>query len=622
MIHGKKVITLCTSRLFDMENHSLVVHLNKALVKENCSIWIYHINADLYWMDEAAKAETAVFELIDYEKTDVIILMDERIKSKKISEKIISRAKQHHIPVIVVDAEYEGCASVCFDYEAGFEKVVRHVIEEHRVKKPHFMAGIPGNVFSEARLAVFQKVLRENGIPFHDDMVSYGYFWAKPAIEATEQIIAGGSLPDAIICANDIMAINVSNVLQQHGIAVPEDVIVTGFDGIDEINFAVPNITSARCGGSELAEEIIHAVRVSLADAGYADQYRVVPKLLRNASCGCRNTDEPDKIYSFNDRFYRYQDDNQFLYEMIERMQSCQAIDKAAFCLFCDQIQDMSFVINQWCTDNTVNRFETEKEAGFDDTMFLFFDTDLRPFRQSAIQRTEVIPNLKQVMEQGYPLIFNAITFMGVPLGYLCFHFRDYELTNYCKIPQIVNTLSSGLGGFMGWQYQRYLMKRLEYIYKYDAITGLCNRISFGREFARMKEALDGQQVMLTVILSDLDGLKYINDNFGHTAGDNAIRVTAEALKKACPENALCVRFGGDEMLAVISGECNAAEVASAIHAYLDDYNKNAGLPYRVAASVGVRVTSLNADTDFEQIVKEADEAMYTEKRKRKAILH
>lgn len=620
MIYGRKIVTLCTSRLFDMENHRFITQLNKALVKANCSLWIYNINTDLYWVNDLTTAEPTVFELIDYDKTDVIIWMDERIKSKRIAKTVISRAKAHHVPVIAVDAEYEGCASVCFDYEAGFEKVVRHVIEAHHAEHPHFMAGVPENPFSDARLAVFRRVLQEHGMPFDDSMVSYGLFWAKPTIQETEKLIARGTLPDAIICANDIMAINVSNVLQQHGIGVPEDVIVTGFDGIDEISFVNPRMTSVRCGGTELAAEVFRAVQACLADAGHTAHYDVEPELLRNSSCGCPNTVGIDKMYSFNDRFYRYQDDNQFLYEMIERMQACQSIAEASFCLFCEQIQDMSFVINKWCTDNTVNHFESKKDVLFDDTMFLFFDTDIQPFVQREIQRTDIIPNLQQVMEQNYPLMFNVISFMGLPLGYLCFHFRDYELTNYCKIPQIINTLSSGLGGFMNWQYQRHLMKQLEYIYKYDAITGLCNRTSFSREFDRMKEQLEGSKALLTVILADLDNLKYINDHFGHNAGDNAIRVTAAALKAACPEDALCVRFGGDEMLAVIPDSCDAEAIMTAIHAYLQEYNRTSGLDYTVSASVGAQTTALNEQTGFEQIVKEADAAMYIEKQRRKRI--
>lgn len=622
MIYGRKIVTLCTSRLFDMENHRFVTQLNKALAKEKCSLWIYNINTDLYWVDEVTSAEPAVFDLIDYDKTDVIIWMDERIKSKRIAQAVISRAKAHEVPVITVDAEYEGCASVCFDYSAGFEKIVRHVIEEHHVERPHFMGGVPENPFSDARLAVFRRVLQEHGMPFDDSMVSYGLFWAKPTICETEKLIARGNLPDAIICANDIMAINVSNVLQQHGIAVPEDVIITGFDGIDEISFVNPNMTSVRCGGIELAAEVFRAVQACLADARHTAHYDVEPVLLCNPSCGCPNTVGIDKMYSFNDRFYRYQDDNQFLYEMIERMQACHSIAEASFCLFCEQIQDMSFVINKWCADNTVNHFESKKDVLFDDTCFLFFDTDIKPFAQQEIERTEIIPNLEQVIAHGFPLIFNVISFMGLPLGYLCFHFRDYELTNYCKIPQIVNTLSSGLGGFMNWQYQRHLMKQLEYIYKNDALTGLCNRAGFGKEFDRMKERLEGSGAALTVILADLDNLKQINDSFGHNAGDHAIRVTAAALKQACPEGALCVRFGGDEMLAVIPEACDAEAIMSAIQTYLREFNKTSGLEYSVSASVGARMTALNAQTGFEQIVKEADAAMYAEKQRRKQLMH
>lgn len=618
MVSGRKIIALCTSRVFDTENHRFITHLNNALVKENCSLLIYHINADQYWVDDKIDASTAVFELIDYEKTDAVIWMDERIKSKRLSQKVISRAEQHHVPVIVVDAEHENRASVCFDYEAGFEKVVRHVMAAHHVKKPHFMAGIPDNPFSEARLAVFQKVLREYGIPFDDSMVSYGQYWAKPTIEETEKLIAGGTLPDAVICANDIMAINVSNVLQQHGFAVPEDVIVTGFDGIDEIDFVTPKITSAHCGGTELAAAVFQAVKACLADPGHTAHYSVLPSLLLNASCGCPDTVKADRRQNFNDKFYRYQDDNQFLYETSERMQACTSLAEASYCLFCDQIQDMSFIINQWCTDHTVNHFESPKNAEFDDTMFLFFDTDTQTPTQCEIRRTDMIPNLEQTVERGFPLIFNAVSFMRIPLGYLCFHFRDCDLTNYCKIPQIVNTLSSGLGSFMNRQYQRYLLDQLSYIYRYDAMTGLFNRTSFGREFARLKEQLDGVPIPLTVLLSDLDNLKYINDHFGHTAGDQAIRVTAAALRAACPADAICVRFGGDEMLAVIPGKCDIEEMSAAIHRYLKEYNESSDLGYTVSASVGARVTFLDTHTSFEQIVKEADAAMYAEKHQRK----
>ena len=77
----------------------------------------------------------------------------------------------------------------------------------------------------------------------------------------------------------------------------------------------------------------------------------------------------------------------------------------------------------------------------------------------------------------------------------------------------------------------------------------------------------------MVVIMADLDGLKYINDFFGHEDGDNAIAVCAKALKDSCPPEALCLRFGGDEMLAFICGECDPVAIVNSIADKLDAYN-------------------------------------------------
>ncbi len=616
MIHGYKVVALCTSRVFESENQQYVSYLNQLLSKRGFSLWIYHINADLYWDNDNAHAETAVYDLIDYRITDAVILMDERIKSKTISRKIIDRAKSHDVPVVVVDAEYDDCACVRYDYTAGFEKVVRHIIEAHHVRRPHMMAGLRNNIFSDERIAIFKKVIAENGIPFDDSMISYGDFWANPTIAATRKLLERDTLPEAIICANDIMAINVSTVLQQNGIAVPEQVIVSGFDGIDEINFTVPRLTSAQCNGREMARKVMNAVLTCIEDPSFRGRFTVEPSLILNESCGCKSNSDESKLYSFNDRFYRYQDDDQRLFELIGWMHACKNLGAVVKRMDNEWIQDLGVVLNNWCTDFTRNHFEGEKKDDFGETMLVLYDTDDRAPEPYEIQRSQIIPNLEKFIKRGFPLIFDSIGFVNVTLGYICFHFRDSELLSYRKIPQIVNTISAGLGGFMSWQYQRHLMEQIEFMYKYDSLTGLNNRLSFNREFAEMTKQHDNAP--LTVILADLDGLKYINDNFGHNAGDNAIRCVAGALKHSCPEDALCVRFGGDEMLAVICGECDPRQVKQHISKMLNEYNSVSGLEYTVGASVGYVTSVLTPHTDLELLIREADEAMYTEKQAKK----
>ena len=616
MIGGHKVIALCMSRIHDMENSRFIAELNRRLSGASCSLFIYNINTDLYWDENHLSAETAVFDLIDYDRTDAVILMDEKIKSRRISGQIIRRAGQAGVPVVIVDGHAPGCSEVHFDYEQGFENVVRHVLIDHGVRDVHFVAGIPGNPFSDARLETFRRLLGECGIPFTDSMVSYGHFWAKPAKAAAERLVAEHRVPRAVICANDIMAINVSNVLRSHGYSIPEDVIVTGFDGIDEIYFNVPSITSARCGSEALAESVWECVSRALEDPSLCLHRSVVPALLCNASCGCADPTHmqlPHHVYSFNDRFYRYQDDNRALSEICENMQTWDSISDTASCLFDDSIQDLCCLVNRRCLDNTRNYFEDTQSPAFDDTMFVFFDTEQSGLHQQDFRRCDIIPGLTAIMERGFPLIFNTIHFQGRPLGYLCFHFREFEITDYCKAPQIVSTLGIGLGGYITRQYQHYLTQRIEEIYKYDELTGLYNRLSFHREMLRRPD-----NPVVTVILADLDGLKHINDSFGHSAGDAAIRTAAHALRDACPEQAMCVRYGGDEMLAVIPGVCDADSIMKDIRLRLTQFNAASGLAYRVSVSLGSFTAERREGEDLERLIKLADAQMYLEKQQKK----
>ena len=617
MLNGRKVVSLCTTRLNDVDNIRFIMQLNDGLKELDSLLFIYNINTDLYWTDENIRAESAVFGLVDFNTTDVVIVMYERIKNQTITDRIIKSAKQHNVPVIMVDVTRDDCVNICFNYKKGFEEVVRHVIEFHGAKKPHFMGGYKDNIFSDERMEVFKKVIEENGIMFTQDMVSYGNFWAKPARDAMEVLLAKGDIPDAVICANDIMAINVSAVLYEHGYKVPEDIIVTGFDGIDEINLSIPRMTSSYCGPAAAVPKLLEAVKGIYEDGVTTGDYLVEPVLVIHNSCGCDRVDDDLRngiMRSFNDRFYRYQDDNMILAAIAESMQSCTDIIDCACKMFTDTIRDMTCIINKDCIDCKKNYFTGSSRMDFADEMFVFFDSDVKNFRQEPFRRRDIIPNLDKVLEGGNPLIFNVISYMNVPLGYVCFHFKDYDIVDFCKIPQIVNTIGSGLGGFVNMKYQLYLTARIEKMYKYDSLTGLYNRLSFNNEFDLCKREMEGEKVPITVILVDLDGLKYINDNYGHGAGDNAIRTVAKALLDSVPEDAICVRFGGDEMLAVITGECVAEQIKQGINSRLSEYNAKAGKPYLISASMGVYITDSTQNTDFEFLVKETDADMYAEK--------
>ena len=214
-------------------------------------------------------------------------------------------------------------------------------------------------------------------------------------------------------------------------------------------------------------------------------------------------------------------------------------------------------------------------------------------------------------------MIVNTLDYRDKPLGYICYTFNSYDFINYAKTASVTNTISMGLGGFICNRYQRYLSKKVEEMYSTDPLTGLLNRIGFYADFQRMLSSgeLDGKEV--TILMADLDGLKHINDNFGHEAGDNAIALSAAALKNSCPKEAIGVRFGGDEMFALIFGKCEPDSIIESIDRELAQLNSTLKDGYEVTMSCGAYSTVIDQNFDLSEAVRLADEGMYRKKRRR-----
>lgn len=619
MIGNKKVIAMCVSRLHDTENNQFISVFNELLRKENCTLFIYNISTELSWNEKKLRAETHIFDLIDNDITDAVVIMNEKIKSDTVLEKIVEKSNSGNVPVIIVDGQHSGCSSVRFDYATGFEKMVRHVIEHHGVKKVKFMSGLKGNPFSDEREEIFKRVALENGIKVDSSMIHYGDFWAGPATEEAEKIYASGDIPEAIICANDIMAINVCEVFAKHGIKVPEQLIVTGFDGIPEINYYEPKITSVKTSSIELAEATFKVVMDHICGNTEPCERLVSPTMLINRSCGCSSDEEEEKgiINKFNSHFYHYQDDNVILNDMADNMQTVNDIDGASLALDNKVINDMCCIINKECVDDSIDYFHNEISKSFSDDMFLFFDKNNIAAEHREFDRKCIVPDLEEKVQSGYPLIFNCISYMNKPLGYICFNFKHYDITEYCKLMYITSAVGRGVGGWINMRYQRHLVEYIENMYMYDGLTGLYNRISFSK---KIKERISSvpSGTPLSVVLADLDGLKNINDNYGHFSGDNAISTVANALKLACPPDSICVRYGGDEMIAFVFGNVSIKDIVRRIRRTLNEYNSNSGLNYDISASIGAVKTHVSSEINKEALIKSADKLMYSEKRRKK----
>ncbi len=626
MIGNRKIIAVCVARIQDDATNDYITALNDATFNTDYNVLVYNTSTVIDTEDCYTDAQFYVYNLIDYSIIDAVIIVEEAILNKVVIQTIIQNAKTFHVPVIMIGEKQEGCINIKFDQETGFTAMVQHMVEVHQMKKLHFMAGMRNNVFSDKRLEVFKQILQEHNLPFDDSMVSYGDFWSGPATEAAEKIVASGNLPEAIICANDTMAVAVCGVLNSHGIRIPEQVAVTGFDGIPEIQYSSPKITSASCNAADIAEKTVEVLENLGECKNKTETFTVPARIILAESCGCREKKPQDAsrhLNSLNDRFYLYQDESIKLSKLMAKIQRCESVEQVKEQLHNSMFYDMCCLTEYNFLEENSNpeEFSAESLKNMNRDMLMLYECnhpkELGPY---AFPLNQIIPALEYCLDNHRAMVFTPLHHMGVPLGYVSFFFQRLDHAQASRITQIADSLNAALGGYRMNRYKNFLTRQIEEMYRIDSLTGLYNRRGFALAYQRMLE-WEQKEKQLTIILADLDRLKYINDTFGHKEGDFAIRAVADTLRAVCPDGSLFTRFGGDEMLAVCTGKMEPEEIRTAFSEYFKQFNACSIKPYEISASIGIYITEGNDRLSFDELIEKSDRLMYEEKeRHRKRV--
>ncbi len=150
-----------------------------------------------------------------------------------------------------------------------------------------------------------------------------------------------------------------------------------------------------------------------------------------------------------------------------------------------------------------------------------------------------------------------------------------------------------------------------------DHLTGLYNHRGFFTlaEHHAKTARRTGQSSLL--IYADMDGLKQINDRFGHTEGSLAIAKTAEILRQTFRDSDIIARLGGDEFV-ILTTDVSPNELDRIIGRLRKNFrrhNEHSNHSYRLALSIGVVRMEHNTDSTIEELIAQADVAMYEDKR-------
>jgi DNA-binding LacI/PurR family transcriptional regulator len=233
---------------------------------------------------------TLMFELVGPRTVDGVILLAGTMVNQLGLDglgRMLGRIRG--LPLCTIGVEVPDVPSIVVDNDGGIKQAMHHLVSHHGARRFGFLGGPVRNKEAEERHAAFMAELERAGLPLDPAFVQHGDFLRSSGERAVDDWLArpDSALPDAIVCANDEMALGVLTRLVKAGVRVPEDVRVVGFDGVEVARLSNPPLSTVRQPLDDLAMMAVRTVMDQIAGRKVAPVQTLQTHLVIRESCGC-----------------------------------------------------------------------------------------------------------------------------------------------------------------------------------------------------------------------------------------------------------------------------------------------------------------------------------------------
>jgi len=617
----KKKIAVCANGWNYDSLHNALLGIKEYAEREDFDIFVFMSFASYSEHKTLMEGELNIYELMSREDYDGIIVFSTALNSPETAVSLCQSARDEHIPVVSIGMEIDGVSSVCVSNDEGMRQLVEHLINVHDVKRAFFIGGTPEHVDSIARLRVTRETFEAHGLSFTDDDYDYGRWSNRYTAEVIDRIIdSDRGLPDAIICANDIMAMAACTELEERGYYVPQDIIVTGFDNCSEGKMFYPAMSSVEQNYHEIGYRACEIIFDQIRSDSTPVNEIVHSRFACGESCGCRGEqDYAEQRILYCRHSYKRNMDARLL-EQNERMIRQGLADMPNYDVLRDTLRNHYLRNHQFegdgfyiCVNDEYFKsvMASEKElwekgssAGIEVLVALINGEIVEGLTADPHM---IVPGYQKKDGEQHVYFFMPMHVWEYNYGYVVLTDFPYILNADImypyleKLQQAIRLMRTNL-----------MLKTLS---DRDQMTGLFNRFGYENKALPLYEKSIEDKTNVCVMFVDVNYMKLINDKYGHLSGDNAIRTVVAAINANVDADAVAVRFGGDEFL-IIAPDCDehkAARTKDGILKFLDDQNALKSVPYDISVSIGYSVSDpvTRPDAELSDYIREADKLMY-----------
>lgn len=574
-------------------------------------------------------AEVNFFKLPNINDFDAVILLANSFNCEAELDYLVQAIHSTNIPALSIEYELDGIPNIATNNYNGMHDLVTHIVVEHQAKNIVFIGGPKEHPESQIRLRALLDVAAENDITIPSDNILHGD-WGKVIIP--DLIDAwfnehDNKLPDAFVCANDIMAIAVCDHLRSLGYSLPRDVIITGYDCIAQAQNFNPSITSVNHEWYTMGEQAFALITNLINGQKIKPRTLLGTKFVAGRTCGCETvrqevsskakaklgralTDCIMDPISVDSHFRHF-------YHSVRKVNTKQELNNAFSYLFEGEhsIEGNSFSL--YLDPEFFNVIEGDTNLRLDGRCDLYDCVcNLDNGKSTPIFQINL-----------YDAIFAKASRSETPAYYLFIPLHSEQPTyGFAMLDGTFNAANEN----QYYIWSRHIIQALEQVrcnitiselYKKmrelslsDPLTGVYNRS--GCEAVSYPMLIDWQKQggYSAIMLIDVDRMKIINDNYGHSCGDIALRLVARALKSSLPDNFIISRFGGDEFFAagnLSSKDYDLKGLSEKVEATLCELCQSENIDFKLTISIGYECISPTCNSDIEKGINSADNNMY-----------
>lgn len=585
----RKRIGVIISGVHNSINNEQLKGITQQAYSLGYSVNIFSFAAENQYEDYV-NGEKNLLNMINFEQLEGVIIIPHSFASARYATYIEEYVgKKCCKPVVSVTTDNTQFKKIWIDDRSEICEITTHLIEKHGCRKLLCLTGPFDYDASHSRANGFCDAMKKAGLPLTDDCIIEGDFWSDAAQNLADEIITGKrDIPDAVVCASDVMAIALCDALIDGGIDVPKQVRITGYDNSLESSFHSPQISTYNTRWSQLGVDTMCFLYEQITGK------KTEPVSVEKGGVLCRESCCETAVFKRNSfNFFEFQNLNGCY---IDSSLSSRLLSVNSLAELIQASYDSGYVYKaNWapedkysiclCEDWDSTVYETYAQSyrttGYTNTMMhMHYFGDYTSFPLS-----QMIPDEHYLSDEPLATLITAIHFQERCFGYALYTTKygisDYN-EHYLRFTREINNALEMLcvqNQLKSLAYRNYISQIR------DDLTGLYKFSGFRKHWTELSEKAKLYGENLFVILVNINGINHLHELHGNLEEEKMLSSFADILLSCCRNHEKCMRTVENDFVIIgieTASYRNPEMTAERISKQFEQYLQSSGLTVRM----------------------------------------